>query len=52
MTFFGVDVGLLVAEGTDRKPEIGALAQQLKDDQRPVGGFWLLTSTVHPPTNK
>jgi len=47
MTIFGVYVGLLVAEGTNRKPEMGALVQQLKDDQRPVSGFGLQTSAAH-----
>lgn len=49
MTFFGVYVGLLVAEGTDRKPEICALAQKLKEDQKPVSRFWLKTSAAAQP---
>jgi hypothetical protein len=52
MTYFGVYVGLLVAEGTDRKPEVCALAQQLKEDQKPVSRFWLKTSAVQPPAAK
>jgi hypothetical protein len=52
MTFFGVYVGLLVAEGTDRKPEICALAQKLKEDQKPVSRFWLKTAAVQPPAAK
>ena len=52
MTFFGVYVGLLVAEGTDRKPEICALAQKLKEDQRPVSRFWLKTAAAQPASGK
>ncbi len=41
MTYFGVYVGLLVAEGTERRPEFCALAQQLQKDQKPLSRFWL-----------
>lgn len=47
MTYFGVYVGLLVAEGTDRQAKFCALAETIQKEQRPLSRFWL-TPTATP----
>ncbi len=44
--YFGVYVGILVAEGTDRRGEFCGFAEQALKDQRPISRFWLTTSAV------
>ncbi|NBT45507.1 MAG: hypothetical protein EBT06_11440 [Gammaproteobacteria bacterium] len=50
MTYFGMYVGLLVAEGTDRHPEFCELAARLQTEKRPLSRYWLPTtqSPVNP----
>ena len=45
MTYFGVYVGLLVAEATDRRPEVCELAQTIQKEQKPLSHYWLPAST-------
>jgi len=44
--YFGVYVGILVAEGTDRRGEFCGFAEEALKDQRPISRFWLTTSGV------
>lgn len=46
MTYFGVYVGLLVAEATDRLPTVCEIAQTIQKDQKPVSRFWLPASAA------
>jgi hypothetical protein len=50
MTYFGVYVGLLVAEGTDRKAEFCEVAQNALQDQRPISRFWVATTANQEPS--
>ena len=53
MTYFGVYVGLLVAEGTDRQAKFCALAETIQKEHRPLSRFWLApTATPAAPTAK
>jgi hypothetical protein len=53
MTYFGVYVGLLVAEGTDRQAKFCALAETIQKEHRPLSRFWLATTpTPAAPTAK
>lgn len=47
--YFGVYVGLLVAEGTDRKGEFCDLAENALKDQKPISRFWIATNTSPNP---
>ncbi len=49
--YFGVYVGLLVAEGTDRRGEFCDLAEQALKDQKPISRFWIATNN-NPNTPK
>jgi hypothetical protein len=51
MTYFGVYVGLLVAEGTDRKAAFCEVAQNAMKNQKPISRFWVAT-TGHPALPK
>jgi hypothetical protein len=48
MTYFGVYVGLLIAESTDRENEFCSVAETLKREKRPLSRFWL-ASVPTPP---
>jgi len=41
MTYFGVYVGLLIAEGVESDVEFCELASQIKKNQGPVSHYWL-----------
>lgn len=43
--YFGVYVGLLVAEGTDRRSEFCGFAENALKDQKPISRFWIATNT-------
>ena len=49
MTYFGVYVGLLVAEGTDRRAEFCGLAEDALRDQKPISKFWIATTAREAP---
>ena len=42
--YFGVYVGLLVAEGTDRQGEFCGIAENALKDNKPISRFWIATS--------
>jgi len=42
--YFGVYVGLLVAEGTDRQAEFCGIAENALKDQKPISRFWIATN--------
>lgn len=47
---FGVYVGVLVAEGTDRRAEFCGFAEHALQEQRPISRFWIATSqSARPP---
>lgn len=46
MTYFGVYVGLLIAESTDREHEFCSVAETIKREKRPLSRFWLTPSPV------
>ena len=41
--YFGVYVGLLVAEGTDRRGEFCDVAENALKEQKPISRFWIAT---------
>jgi hypothetical protein len=41
--YFGVYVGLLVAEGTDRRGEFCDIAENALKEQKPISRFWIAT---------
>ena len=41
--YFGVYVGLLVAEGTDRRGEFCVIAEDALKEQKPISRFWIAT---------
>lgn len=47
--YFGVYVGLLVAEGADRRAEFCGLAENALKEQRPISRFWIATSAGSKP---
>ncbi|MCX7111244.1 MAG: hypothetical protein NTX45_14175 [Proteobacteria bacterium] len=48
--YFGVYVGLLVAEGTDRRGEFCTIAENALKEQKPISRFWIATSAnPNPP---
>jgi hypothetical protein len=51
MTYFGVYVGLLVAEGTDRRGEFCALAEDALAAHKPISRFWLSTDLERTPAS-
>lgn len=48
MTYFGVYVGLLIAESTDRENEFCSVAETLKREKRPLSRFWLTSVPTTP----
>ena len=48
MTYFGVYVGLLIAESTDRENEFCSVAETLKREKRPLSRFWLASGPTSP----
>lgn len=50
--YFGVYVGLLVAEGTDRRAEFCGLAENALKDQKPISRFWIATAKANPNVPK
>lgn len=48
MTYFGVYVGLLIAESTDRENEFCSVAETLKREKRPLSRFWLASGPTNP----
>jgi len=48
MTYFGVYVGLLIAESTDRQNEFCSVAETLKRENRPLSRFWLASAPTPP----
>lgn len=49
MTYFGVYVGLLIAEGTDRQDKFCAMAETIQREKRPLSRFWLAASATPAP---
>ena len=48
--YFGVYVGLLVAEGTDRLAEFCGIAENALKEQKPISRFWIATgNNPNPP---
>lgn len=48
--YFGVYVGLLVAEGTERSAEFCDVAENALKEQKPISRFWIATGkTPNPP---
>ena len=48
--YYGVYVGLLVAEGTDRRAEFCGFAESALKEQKPISRFWIATSeSARPP---
>jgi len=48
--YFGVYVGVLVAEGTDRRAEFCGFAENALQEQKPISRFWIATSgSARPP---
>ena len=47
--YFGVYVGILVAEGTDRRAEFCGFAENALQEQRPISRFWIATSDSRRP---
>lgn len=48
MTYFGVYVGLLIAESNDRENEFCSVAETLKREKRPLSRFWLSSASAPP----
>jgi hypothetical protein len=46
MTYFGVYVGLLIAEGTDRQKAFCAVAENIQREKRPLSRFWLASTAA------
>jgi hypothetical protein len=44
--YFGTYVGVLVAEGTDRRGEFCGFAEDALKSQRPISRFWLTTNSA------
>lgn len=42
--YFGVYVGVLVAEGTDRRADFCGFAESALKEQKPISRFWMATS--------
>lgn len=42
--YFGVYVGVLVAEGTERRAEFCGFAESALKEQKPISRFWMATS--------
>jgi hypothetical protein len=49
--YYGVYVGLLVAEGTDRRGEFCGFAERALKDQTPISKFWIATKDIPQPAN-
>jgi len=47
--YFGVYVGLLVAEGTDRRGEFCDVAENALKEQKPISRFWIATGNKPNP---
>ena len=47
--YFGVYVGVLVAEGTDRIAEFCGFAENALKEQKPISRFWIATNTSPTP---
>ena len=52
MTYFGVYVGLLIAEATDRRPEFCQIARRIEEKQCPLSRFWVASSSKPEPAQK
>jgi len=48
--YFGVYVGLFVAEGTDRLAEFCGIAENALKEQKPISRFWIATNQNPNPT--
>lgn len=49
MTYFGVYVGLLVAEGTENDMEFCELASKIQKNQGPVSRYWVAPGSKQAP---
>lgn len=47
--YFGVYVGLLVAEGTERRAEFCGVAEDALKNAKPISRFWIATTDQPPP---
>jgi hypothetical protein len=47
--YFGVYVGVLVAEGSDRRAEFCGFAENALKEQKPISRFWIATSSGATP---
>lgn len=50
--YFGVYVGLLVAEGADRRAEFCGLAEKALEQRTPISRFWIATSENSKPSKQ
>jgi hypothetical protein len=52
MTYFGVYVGLFVAEGADTKADFCGFAESAMKENRPISAYWTATGAKPPEENK
>jgi len=52
MAYFGVYVGLLIAEATDRRPEFCQIARRIEEKQCPLSRYWVASTAKPEPVQK